>query len=141
MKKILFVVVSLSLNMAFADNTRKINVVCSGSQCFKKIEDAYAKLECDLKLISSQVVHYERSFPANDSTFRTYELSQNCKKAIFARTKISHAADEGEMSKPSCMEGFDLRNVQVENQNSFVCRQKITQGWIKPQIRSVKPAN
>lgn len=129
--KLLFLVfASFYLNQAQAEDVKTVNVVCANEQCFKKIEDAYANVKCYLKIISSNIVHFERSFPINESIFRVYELHDGCIQPLSKKIKMHDFA---------CKNGYyKLRDVQVENQSTPVCIRIATPGSIKPLIRSLR---
>lgn len=131
-----FVAVNLSVISAFSAEKTKdsdkfseyklINVVCVNEGCFKKIEDAYAKVNCDLVLLSSEVIEHERSF-IERSTLHRYKLS-GCMKPIQARVKIQHAADEGEPQvKPKCIDGYKIENVKTVRGTEIICIQDDSQ--------------
>lgn len=131
-----FVVVNLSVIYAFgAEKTKDsdkfneykhINVVCVNEECFKKIEAAYAKVNCDLILLSREVIEHERSF-IERSTLQRYKLS-GCMKPIEARVKIQHTRDEGEPRvEPKCIDGYKFENLKTERGTEIICIQDNSQ--------------
>lgn len=97
---------------------RHIGVVCVNEDCFRKIENSYAKINCTLIAVSTEQVDFERSF-TEKAKYRKYRL-EGCMMPL-ANDDAAGLAPVFEKKTIRCLGGYKSKLLNAENGSQTIC--------------------